>query len=70
MILQRRDDARGDVDEWIEIVVGERLDDALFIWAGPARSAQEWAAAEAAAIEDAQARLDRRSRRSRGTHRS
>jgi hypothetical protein len=50
LVLQQRNDGFGSVDEWIEFVVGEALDPALFIWAGPTRSAEdqraEWDARE------------------------
>jgi hypothetical protein len=39
LVLQQRNDGFGSVDEWVEIVVGERLDeDQLFRWQGPVRS--------------------------------
>jgi hypothetical protein len=42
IVLQRRnDDGRGTVAEWVEFVVGERLDPALFTWVGPVRSADD-----------------------------
>ncbi|MEO7261525.1 MAG: hypothetical protein ABI047_09770 [Jatrophihabitantaceae bacterium] len=52
LVLQQRNDGFGSVDEWIEIVVGEPLDDQLFRWQGPSRSEaderaeheQEWQA--------------------------
>ena len=38
LILQERNDDFGSVDEWVEFVVGEEFDDALFTWTGPAIS--------------------------------
>lgn len=38
LVLQQRNDGFGSVDEWVEIVVGEHLDDQLFRWQGPSRS--------------------------------
>ncbi|HEV2885575.1 MAG TPA: hypothetical protein VGX49_01575 [Jatrophihabitans sp.] len=38
LVLQQRNDGFGAVDEWVEIVVGEQLDDQLFRWQGPSRS--------------------------------
>jgi len=38
LILQERNDGFGSVDEWVEFVVGEEFDDALFTWTGPAIS--------------------------------
>jgi hypothetical protein len=41
IVLQRRNDAFGSVDEWAEFIVGEPLDPALFVWTGPTRSAAD-----------------------------
>jgi hypothetical protein len=38
LILQQRNDGFGSVDEWVEFVVGERLDEHLFRWEGDART--------------------------------
>ncbi len=38
LLLQRRNDGFGSIEEWVELVVGERLDPALFTWDGPSRS--------------------------------
>jgi len=46
LVLQQRNDGFGSVDEWVEFIVGEPLDPALFAWAGRTRSAEsqraEW----------------------------
>jgi hypothetical protein len=41
IVLQQRNDGFGTVDEWVEFVVGDHLDPALFSWDGPARSAED-----------------------------
>jgi len=50
LVLQQRNDGFGSVEEWVEFVVGEALDPALFAWTGPTRSAEdqraEWGARE------------------------
>ncbi|MEO6502231.1 MAG: hypothetical protein ABIQ09_10020 [Jatrophihabitantaceae bacterium] len=59
LVLQQRNDGFGSVDEWVEIVVGEQLDDQLFRWQGPSRSEaderaeheREWQADMAARAE-------------------
>jgi hypothetical protein len=59
LVLQQRNDGFGAVDEWAEIVVGERLDDQLFRWQGPSRSEaderaeyeREWHAMQAEGVE-------------------
>jgi hypothetical protein len=38
LVLQQRNDGFGAVDEWIELVVGEQLDEQLFRWQGPSTS--------------------------------
>lgn len=38
LVLQQRNDGFGSVDEWVELVVGEPLDEQLFRWQGPSRS--------------------------------
>jgi hypothetical protein len=38
LVLQQRNDGFGSVDEWVEIAVGEQLDDQLFGWQGPSRA--------------------------------
>jgi hypothetical protein len=38
LVLQQRNDGFGSVDEWVELVVGEQLDESLFRWQGPSRS--------------------------------
>lgn len=49
IVLQQRNDGFGTVDEWVEFVGGDALDDALFSWDGPTRSA-----ADERAVLDAQ----------------
>lgn len=51
-ILLQRTAHNGAVDEWVELVVGEDLDENLFAWYGPTRSAREWADAQRAAGVD------------------
>lgn len=41
LVLQRRNDGFGSVDEWVEFVVGEQFDPSLFVWTGPSRSEAE-----------------------------
>jgi hypothetical protein len=41
LILQKRNDGFGSVDEWTEFVVGESLPDELFSWDGPNRLAAD-----------------------------
>ncbi|HST49565.1 hypothetical protein [Jatrophihabitans sp.] len=43
LVLQQRNDGFGSVDEWVEIAVGEPLDDELFRWQGPSvPEAHDW----------------------------
>ena len=57
LLLQRRNDGFGTVDEWVEFVVGEELDPTLFAWHGPSRSeADEQAARRAEHEADMSAR--------------
>jgi hypothetical protein len=41
IVLQQRNDGFGTTDEWVELVVGEDFDAALFTWAGPTTTAEE-----------------------------
>jgi len=41
IVLQQRNDGFGSVDEWVEFVVRERFDPALFAWTGPTRSSED-----------------------------
>jgi len=45
LILQQRNDGFGSVDEWVEFVVGERLDEQLFAWVGEVRTDDDQQAA-------------------------
>jgi hypothetical protein len=59
LVLQQRNDGFGSVDEWVELVVGEPLDEQLFRWQGPSRSqADERAAHEREWRADLAARAD------------
>lgn len=51
IVLQERNDGFGTVDEWVEFVVGEDLDPALFTWDGPTRSAHDQRAEQEAEWE-------------------
>lgn len=59
LVLQQRNDDFGSVDEWVEISVGEPLDEELFRWHGPSvpwtrdwpDPEQEWRAHRATGME-------------------
>jgi hypothetical protein len=48
LLLQRRNDGFGTVDEWVEFVVGEEFEPSLFVWDGPSRSEADEQAARMA----------------------
>ncbi len=41
IVLQQRNDGFGTVDEWVEFIVGDKFDPALFVWDGRTRSPDE-----------------------------
>lgn len=51
LLLQRRNDGFGTVDEWVELVVGEPLEASLFRWDGPTRKEADEKAARMAEHE-------------------
>ena len=65
LVLQQRNDGFGTVDEWVELTVGEPLDEQLFRWQGPSRSEaderaeheREWRADLAARVDWFRARV-------------
>jgi hypothetical protein len=54
IVLQQRNDGFGSVEEWVEFVVGEPIDPALFQWDGPVRTQADqqaiWAAEHEAEV--------------------
>jgi hypothetical protein len=59
LVLQQRNDDFGTVNEWVEFVVAERIDPALFQWDGPIRTDAEQQAEWRAADERDTARRQR-----------
>jgi hypothetical protein len=51
LLLQKRNDGFGMVEEWVELTVGEDLDPALFTWTGPSRPIEDRRAADRAEHE-------------------
>jgi len=63
IVLQQRNDGFSTADEWVELVVGDSIDPALFTWDGPVRSAAGLQAEhEAEHQSEHQADLQRRRR--------